>query len=143
MADVIVGVAQLSTLGHIRTMTTEQVITEARARIIWGESALLVREFLVSNGLSATDADSKIEGFCAERCLEIRRDGRRQTFIGATLIFLAGIMFYPCYSYFDSSTYLGGVRIIAVFAIVGLFGLWKLTKGVIYLARPQSVHKSV
>lgn len=124
-------------------MTPEQAITEARARIIWGESALLVREFLVSNGLSAADADSKIEAFCAERILEIRTVGRRRTLIGAVILLIGGVAIYPCYKFADASTCLGGIRIILLLALIGLVGFCKVISGVICLARPQSEHRAI
>lgn len=127
----------------LSAMTAEQATTEARAKIAWGESPSSVRDFLVSHGLSAADADSKIKEFCAERVSDIRRSGIQETVFGVALIVGAGIAFYPCYRYFDSTTFLGGIRIIAVFTFVGLYGVWKFVRGLIYLARPQSIHKSL
>jgi hypothetical protein len=39
-------------------MNPDQLIMEARARIIWGESSSSVRDFLISNGISDMDADA-------------------------------------------------------------------------------------
>ncbi len=72
----------------------DQVITEARARIMWGEAAAPVREFLTSNGVSGRDADVRIQEFTAERIAEIRSIGFRKTIVGAALTLRMGGFFY-------------------------------------------------
>jgi len=121
---------------------TDKVISEARARIIWGESSLSVRDFLISNGISDMVADAKLKEFGLERNKELRNIGIRNTFIGAVLTGAAGIALYfalpPANGFSSSITRASGVILLA-----GLYGLWKLVKGVIYLVRPQSEHKSI
>lgn len=127
-------------------MTAYQAITEARARIIWGEPSSSVRDFLVSNGVTDTIADTKIREFIVERNAEIRRLGIRSILIGITLVVASGgLVAYWMATY--------GARIVvewqftrAAFiflALIGLYGVWKLLRGVIRLVRPQTEHKSI
>jgi len=48
-------------------MNPDDLIVEARARIIWGDEPLSVRYYLTSNGMSAADADAQIKQFTLER----------------------------------------------------------------------------
>jgi hypothetical protein len=73
-----------------------QLISEARARIIWGEESSSVRSFLVSNGISEIDADAKIKEFNAERNNEIRKRAIRQILIGSILLVGAAVFLYVC-----------------------------------------------
>jgi hypothetical protein len=41
-------------------MNTDDLIVEARARIVWGDEPASVRSFLTSNGMAAAEADAKI-----------------------------------------------------------------------------------
>jgi len=123
-------------------MRADQVITEARARIIWGEASSSVREFLVSNGIESTVADTKLEEFNLERSRELRKIGLRNVLIGLLLTSAAGGTLYiafPLASGIGSSF----MRALGIVLLAGLYGLWKLVNGVIYLVRPQSEHKSI
>jgi len=53
-------------------VSADKFISEARARIIWGEPSLTVRDFLISNGVSDLVADAKVEEFMLERNRELR-----------------------------------------------------------------------
>jgi len=123
-------------------MHADKVISEARARIIWGESSLSVRDFLISNGISDTVADAKLNEFGLERNKEIRNIGIRNTLIGTVLTGAAGITIYIALP-LSSGLSSGIARASGVVLLGGLYGLWKLVKGVIYLVRPQSEHKSI
>jgi hypothetical protein len=122
----------------------KNLLIEARAKIIWGEAAESVREFLISNGMSGPEADEQIKAFSLERNREIRKLGIKNTLIGAVLIAVSGITIPfllaipPNHGY-----YLDAGRGVAILVLVGLYGLWKLTNGIIYLVRPQSEHQSI
>ena len=120
----------------------DKIIVEARARIIWGDSILSVREFLTSNGFSETVAAAKIKEFMRERNTELRRMGTRNILIGVVLTGAGGITLYfalPIANGFTS----GFNRGLAWVVLAVLYGLWKLVKGIVYLVRPQSEHKSI
>ena len=118
-------------------MRTDQAITEARARIIWGESPASVRDFLVSSGIESVVADSKLEEFSLERNRELRRIGIRSILIG---VLVAGIACIPIGIAFHLHTF---NRALAVLLPAILYGVWKLVIGSIYLFCPQLVHKSI
>jgi len=124
-------------------MNPEQVIIEARAKIIWGESSSSVRDFLVSNGIPAIEADAKIKDFNVERNTEIRRVGCKNTVIGAAILGGGTITLYPCFKYFDSLTHINRPIFIGVFVVGGLYGMWRLVRGINYLVRPQAEERSI
>ena len=127
-------------------MTADQAITEARARIIWGEASSSVRGFLVSNGIPDDDADTKIREFIAERSAEIRRLGIRSILIGVTLVVASGGLVAYWVAAYGASILVGWQFTRAAFTIlvlIGLYGVWKLLRGVVYLVTPQSEHKSI
>jgi hypothetical protein len=117
--------------------------SEARAKIIWGESAASVRAFLIVNNVSAAEADAKVKQFVRERNAELRVIGIRRVLIGTPLVLLS--IFLTWYMLTDHSNVynrtnnrgLGGVF------LMGLFGLWKLIGGLFFLLRPQSDDESI
>jgi hypothetical protein len=121
-------------------MQPDILFSEARARIIWGEPSSSVRDFLTSSGISAIDADAKIEMLCAERNAELRKMGVTNVLIGAMLIPGAGITLYLCLRTGAAS---GSIRCATVCLLGCIYGIWKFCKGIVYLARPQSEHKSM
>ena len=130
-------------------MNPDTLITEARARIIWGESPSSVRDFLTTNGFSPTEADVQIKNFRSERNAEIRKIGFRNALIGAALIAGAGIVLYLSFKYLSAHNtgYYGsqrGVGGIIGLSLIGVFyGLWKLVNGIVDLVRPQSEDESI
>ena len=125
-------------------MDTEKLITEARAKIIWGEDAESVREYLASNGMPGPEADEQIKAFNHERNLEIRKKGIKDTLIGAVLTGVCGglIYFMLTASEIPHSSTSSGKALGALMLGAG-YGLWKLVNGIIYLVRPQSEHQSI
>jgi hypothetical protein len=121
-----------------KTMITDNVITEARARIIWGEASSGVRDFLITNGVSDLVADAKLKEFMIERNLELRRIGLRNVVIGAVLTSAASVTIYLWLPFLGNANY--GVGLVG---IAGIYGFWKLVTGIVYLVRPQSEPKSI
>jgi uncharacterized protein YjeT (DUF2065 family) len=125
-------------------MAFDQLISEARAKIIWGEPASDVRGYLVSNGMPEAEVDTVIKEFSRERNAEIRRIGTKNVVIGAVLVGVSGILIYLIYiNSSDRVVRVGTGKVIGVLACAGLYGLWKLVNGIIYLVRPQSEDKSI
>ena len=122
-------------------MNADKLISEARARIIWGEPSLTVRDFLISNGVSDLIADAKLKEFMLERNRELRRIGLRNVRVGGLLSGAAGITIYMASPLASASS--GLIKALAVVLLAGLYGLWKLVKGAVYLVRPQSEHESI
>jgi uncharacterized protein YjeT (DUF2065 family) len=122
-------------------MSADKVISEARARIIWGEPSLAVRDFLVSNGVSELLANAKLKEFEFERSRELRRIGLRNLLIGVVLTSAAGVTLYVAFAIASAAS--GLIKALAVVLLAGLYGLAKLVKGIVYLVHPQSEHKSI
>jgi len=123
-------------------MDVNQLFTEARAKIIWGEPPLAVRVFLTSNGVPRTVAEAKVKEFVGERNMELRSIGMRDVFIGAVLLGVAGfIAFIVFRASLGSSS--GIAKVLVLAALAALYGLWKLVNGIIYLVRPQSKNQSL
>lgn len=119
----------------------DELMTEARARIVWGEPSADVRAFLLSNGVAPSDADAKLRVMVRERNQELRGIGLRNLLIGL-VIFGIGVTFlvftYPH----------PGIRSRQVKGFILAFGLtcygfWRLLKGILYLVRPQSEDGSI
>lgn len=119
----------------------EKILTDARARIIWGESPQSVRDFLVSKGVSLEAAEKKILEFRLERNRELRRIGLRNVLTGGVVILAASIALYLWFRVGWSSS--GIIRALALVLLAAVYGFWKLVKGIVYLLRPQSEHKSI
>jgi hypothetical protein len=132
-------------------MEHDKVVSEARARIMWGDPALSVRDFLIANGVSDTVADAKIKEFLLERNKEVKSIGVRNTLTGLVLAGAAGSVLCWISAWIlppgSAGVYgLGGRGIIAgVIALVAivLYGVWKVVKGIICIVRPQAEHKSI
>ena len=122
-------------------MPPDKVITEARARIIWGDSAASVRDYLVSHGISSSVADAKLREFSLERNRELRRIGARSVLIGGSLTGAAVFTFIITSHLTISASGIAKLQALALMA--GGYGLWKLWTGIVYLVRPQSEHKSI
>ena len=125
------------------SMNCEQVIVEARAKIVWGDAPSSVHYFLTSNGMSAGDADSKVKELVAERNKEIRKTGIRGICIGAAIV--CGAALWLCYELEHPSKLFPSRQGKAIFflILIGLYGAWRLANGLIYLLRPQSEKRSV
>lgn len=124
-------------------MSPENLIVEARARIIWGEAPSSVHYFLISNGMSAVEADIEIKKFSAERSSEIRRVGFRKALIGTAIVCVAGISFY--FTFRNTNTFFPSKGGRAMFgdALAGLYGMWMLVNGLVCILRPKSEHRSI
>ena len=125
-------------------MYHEQLITEARAKIIWGEDAESVREFLTSSGMPGPEADQQITAFNLERHQEIRKKGVKHTVIGAVVTVVSGSLIYlllamPQGNHWSTSS----GKILGLLMLAAGYGFWKLTTGITYLVRPQSERKSI
>ncbi|HEY5915707.1 MAG TPA: hypothetical protein VJA21_34405 [Verrucomicrobiae bacterium] len=122
-------------------MSADKIISEARARIIWGEPSLAVRDFLIANGLPVAVAEAKLKEFELERSRELRRIGLRNVVIGGILAGAAGVTLSLALAIGSASS--GTFKALAVVLLAGLYGLWKLLKGIVYLMRPQAEHRSI
>jgi len=72
---------------------SSSILTEVKAKIIWGESTSSVKEFLLSKGVTEAEADAKIEEFNQERYAAIRGNAIGSIITGTVLLAVAGIFF--------------------------------------------------
>lgn len=129
-------------------MMDRHILDEARAKILWGETAEEVRSFLLLHDASRREADQAIAGFIEERLREIRRTGFRKVLIGALTLGASLYGFALLWAWIeDPRSMRGSMRhggYLFALLLVGLFfGIWKLVDGAIYMLRPQLESKSV
>lgn len=121
-------------------MKTDNLISEARAKIIWGDSPESVRAFLVVGGMPEDEADEWIDQFKSERYAEIRAGALKKTVIGGVLVLGVGILFLAA---LQSPVTSGAIKGLVVAGAVGLYGIWQLIDGIITLVRPQTEERSI
>jgi len=118
-------------------------LSEARARIIWGEQASSVRDFLVSKGIGPETAGSKISQFQAERNSVIRKTAIHKILLGGGLLVSTVLVFL----YFTQNPgfvwTMRTAKAMSVDGLAGFYGFCKLINGIIYLLRPQCEEESV
>jgi len=120
-------------------MKPANILDQARAKLIWGESEDAVREFLTTHGFSSSEAEIQIAEFRAERHADIRKTGIKKIVIGSALT--AAAIAYFCTTKLGTNTH--SAKGAAFILLGGLYGSWKLIDGIIYLVRPQSETKSI
>jgi len=136
------GVSEVSPFRD--AMNTDDPITEARARIIWGDEPESVRFFLTSKGMSVAEANDKLKELTLERNAEIRKLGIKDVLIGVALIGAAGAFFYWLFR--SPHIPRGSVRNAkgyGVLALAAFYGLWRLVIGILRLVRPKTEHGSI
>lgn len=123
-------------------MIPDNLITDARAKIIWGEDPLSVRCFLTANGIPVAEAEAKVREFVIERNAEIRKIGTRNLAFGGGLIFLGATVFYLVFAHAAHISN-GSAKGCGAAALMVLIGIWKLTDGIFRVTRPKSEHGSI
>lgn len=132
-------------------MEHDRLFVEARAKIIWGDSASSARVFLIDNGVPEAEASAKVSEFVLERDSEIKKLGVRNTITGLILTGAAGGTLVWIFTWIlppdTARVYAFGGRgigtgVIALIAIA-IYGFWKLVKGISWLVRPKSEHRSI
>ena len=121
--------------------TTE--LSEARAKIIWGEPPSAVRDYLLQKGLSPAEADAKVGEFVRERNAEIRLCAIQKILLGVVLLLFAGGCAYFLCTVRRLSALMSGGKDFGMILLAGFYGLWKLVDGIIYFIRPQAEEESV
>ncbi len=128
-------------------MKREQLVVEARAKIIWGEPAASVRHFLITNGFSEAEAEAEISRHQRERYGSIRRQGIAAIIVGLPLLVI-GVVLAQHVVHCDT-TAIGAPSTralqgeLAIALIAGGYGLWKLVNGIFALVKPSSEDRSI
>ena len=115
-----------------REIDRDRIITEARAKIFWGDTTDQVTMFMMGQGFDHPEASALVAGMYRERLANLRGIGLRRIFIGA------GMMGVPVVSFFfyRHAGYLP-IKLFAIKAAVGLWGFVMLIKGAIQLLAPK------
>ncbi len=135
--------AATSAIAKDSNITAENICAEARAQIMWGEPAPVVRDLLASKGVPANEADARVQEFSAARNAEIKKIGIRSILVGLAILCGGGAVLYPCFRYFDSLTHINRPIFFIVSMATGIYGTWNLLRGAAWLLRPQAEHNSI
>jgi hypothetical protein len=122
-----------------RQEARDKAVTEAHARIVWGDEPAEGVAYLKVAGFSTAEASDLVRGFVKERNADIRARGLRKTIIGALCLPAAWVCWYV---EMHSSSVTGSRRGGGLSVAVGLalWGLWCLINGLWMLFSPRSEH---
>jgi hypothetical protein len=124
-------------------MNPEELIVEARAKIIWGDEPSSVHEYLTSNGMSAADASREVQEFVADRNKEIRKLGVRDTCIGVAILCVVALGLWYELEHPSRRVHSRRAEAMTFLGLAGLYGIWKLIDGLFHLLRPQADTRSI
>src|SRR6185295_1791130 len=110
-----------------------QALTEARAKIFWGDPPVEGIKRLMLEGISYEEASSLVAPMVQERNATLRGIGLRKTLIGSGLVCVPILAWFI----FTSQGYLP-IKLFGVTVVLGLWGGWMLLNGIITLVAPRS-----
>jgi len=110
-----------------------QAVTEARAKIFWGDPPEEVIKFLMRQGSSVVEARELVAAMFQERAKTIRRNGIVKFFLGTTMACVPVAFYLVC-------THMGvlPMKLFGLTIMVGLWGAYMLLKGLIMFFAPKS-----
>jgi hypothetical protein len=111
----------------------EQAEVEARAKISWGDSQEEVIKYLMIQGFTAPEALPLVQELLSERIATVRRNGIRHIFTGVSLMIaplVTVIIIIVCYRVIS-------LYLMAIALMVGLYGGWRLLKGILMFVAPK------
>lgn len=117
---------------------SEKLKVDARAEIIWGRDPNDVFAMLERNGVGGSEAIAFIEDLLTERAAMIRAEGIKKSILGA-LCTLAPVAYY----FFTVWAGDMSIKFFSALAVVGVFGIGKLTHGLRMVVRPHTVTTSL
>src|SRR5215467_2336762 len=113
-------------------MWKEQLQSEARAKIFWGESKENVTTYLQSQGLRDEEIRPLLESILEERAASVRSSARKNILLGIGLILVPIITYVVL---LQSPIF--PIKVFAATVLVGLIGGWKLVQGILHLSNPN------
>ena len=113
-------------------VSREQAQAEARAKVSWGDSEEEVIKFLMVQRFTVSEARDLVAEMFKERMATVRATGVRKIFIGI------GLMCVPVIALL-LFLHLGVIpmKIMALFIMAGLYGLYLLINGIIAFIAPK------
>jgi len=118
----------------------EKLIYEARARITWGDPPDEVRDWLNSEGLDSMRTDEILNACMADRAAAVRKRAITEIVIGTVLLVLAGSGI-AAIAPLGSSRGVG--RAFALMLVLACYGLFRLLRGLGWMASGANVHGDV
>ena len=114
-------------------LSHEQLETQARAKITWGEEPEKVVIFLISYGLTSEEAWGMVQELQIERQATIRASGVKKIIMGVIMILVPVGVWVA----FQSAGFMS-VKLLGIAVAVGVWGIWKLISGILNLLFPES-----
>jgi hypothetical protein len=115
-----------------REIDRDRIITEARAKVFWGDPTDQVTIFMMSQGFDHPEASALVAGMYRERLANLRGIGLRRVFVGGGMICVPIVAFFV----YRHLGYLP-IKLFAIKVGVGLWGLVMFTRGAIQLLAPR------
>ncbi len=143
VAEPLVHVAPTTTrTTHTRTVLLPgqtdpgQVAHEARAKIFWGDPPQEVLKFLMINNVPRQEAMEIIRELTHERIVQMRKNGLVKVFSGILMICV------PIGGWFGGMAVIS-IKLFAFMIMLGLWGFYRLIKGMLMVVAPKSQHGDV
>jgi hypothetical protein len=115
-------------------MMAERFESEARARLIWGDSQEQIIAHLQTQGATLVEAQTAYEAIKDDRAEYVRSAAKRKIIPGILLIAVPIV----CFVIFMFMNVLP-VRFFALTIVIGLIGAWKVIRGVLGVVRPEAI----
>lgn len=118
--------------------TRESVETEARAKIMWGDTPEDVTKFLMMKGVPVHEAKALTETFFKDRAAATRGNGIRKIITGF------GMMCVPVIAFVIMKAIgIIFIKLLGIAGAVGLYGAWQFLDGIIKVVAPKMEHGDV
>jgi uncharacterized protein YjeT (DUF2065 family) len=110
-----------------------RVTNEARAKTMWGDEQNDVVKFIMLQGLSPQEAQKLAQALFAERAASVRKNGIGKIITGVGMMFVPVVVFIgmKAVGYIE-------FKILGVAIGVGLWGAYRVLRGVIMFFAPKS-----
>ena len=115
-------------------MMAERFESEARARLIWGDSQEQIIAHLQTQGATLVEAQIAYEAIKDDRAEFVRSAAKRKIIPGVLLIAVP-IVSFVIFMFMNVLP----VRFFALTIVVGLIGAWKVIRGVLGMIRPEAI----
>jgi hypothetical protein len=113
-----------------------QVANEARAKMFWGDPPQEVLKFLLINNIPRQEAMEIVRELTQERMAQMRKNGLIKIFSGVLMICV------PIGGWFGGMAVIS-IKIFAFMCMLGLWGFYRLVKGLLMVIAPKSQHGDV
>jgi hypothetical protein len=113
-----------------------QVAHEARAKIFWGDPPQEVLKFLMINNVPRAEATEIIRELSHERMVQMRKNGMVKIVSGILMICV------PVGGWFGGVAMIS-IKLFAFMIMLGLWGGYRLIKGMLMVIAPKSQHGDV